>query len=75
MKSRNLATITGGAYLERLNNPTPWSRKMMPHHRNMVRSLCRAASGLGRRLAADPGDRRALRRERASSRSCRSARA
>ena len=43
----SLATITAGAYLERLNNPTPWSRKMMPHHRNMVRSLCvrRAAVG------------------------------
>jgi len=45
----NLATITGGAYLERLNNPTPWSRKMMPHHLNMVRSLCavRASHGQG----------------------------
>lgn len=45
----SLETITAGAYLERLNNPTPWSRKMMPHHRNMVRSLCalRAAWGGG----------------------------
>lgn len=44
-----LATLTGGAYLERLNNPSPWSRKMMPQHRNMVRSLCevRATSGGG----------------------------
>ena len=42
-----LATITGGAYLERLNNPTPWSRKMMPHHRNMVRSLCALREGWG----------------------------
>lgn len=42
-----LATITGGAYLERLNNPTPWSRKMMPHHRNMVRSLCEVRAGWG----------------------------
>ena len=42
-----LATITGGAYLERLNNPTPWSRKMMPHHRNMVRSLCALRAGWG----------------------------
>jgi hypothetical protein len=44
-----LGTITGGAYLERLNNPTPWSRKMMPHHRDMVRSLCvvRASAGSG----------------------------
>jgi hypothetical protein len=43
----NLGTITGGAYLERLNNPTPWSRKMMPHHRNMVRSLCRVRASFG----------------------------
>jgi len=44
-----LATMTGGAYLERLNNPSPWSRKMMPHHRNKVRSLCvlRASWGGG----------------------------
>ncbi len=41
--------LTAGPYLERLNNPTPWSRKMMPHHRNMVRSLClvRASHGRG----------------------------
>lgn len=42
-----LATLTGGAYLERLNNPTAWSRKMMPHHRNMVRSLCVLREGYG----------------------------
>jgi hypothetical protein len=48
-EAADLATITSGAYLERLNNPTPWSRKMMPHHRNMVRSLClvRASGGVG----------------------------
>src|SRR3954469_10684129 len=27
-------------YLARLNAPTPWSRKLMPHHTNMVRSQC-----------------------------------
>ena len=42
-----LATLTGPAYLERLNNPTPWSRRMMPHHRNMVRSLCAVRAGFG----------------------------
>jgi hypothetical protein len=42
------ATLTGAAYLERLNNPTPWSRKMMPHHRNMVRGLCRVEASSGR---------------------------
>jgi hypothetical protein len=43
----DLATITSGPYLERLNNPTPWSRKMMPHHLNMVRSLCVLRAGWG----------------------------
>jgi hypothetical protein len=42
-----LATITAGVYLERLNHPTPWSLKMMPHHRNMVRSLCAVRAGWG----------------------------
>ena len=48
-EAAELATITSGAYVERLNNPTPWSRKMMPHHLNMVRSLCavRASHGQG----------------------------
>jgi hypothetical protein len=41
------ATLTSGPYLERLNDPTPWSRKMMPHHRNMVRGLCRVQSSFG----------------------------
>lgn len=48
-EAAELATVTSGPYLERLNNPTPWSRKMMPYHRNMVRSLClvRASHGEG----------------------------
>ena len=41
------ATLTGAAYLARLNEPTPWSRRMMPEHRNMVRSLCVVRAGLG----------------------------
>jgi hypothetical protein len=44
---RQLAVMTGGVYLERLNQPTPWSQKMMPHHRNMVRSLCRVRASFG----------------------------
>jgi hypothetical protein len=46
-EAAKLATITRGPYLERLNNPTPWSRKMMPHHRNMVRSLCLVRASFG----------------------------
>jgi hypothetical protein len=45
-------TLTSPGYLERLNNPTPWSTKMMPHHRDMVRSQCRllhsTGGGIGR---------------------------
>jgi hypothetical protein len=54
-ETARLATITSGPYLERLNDPTPWSRRMMPHHHNMVRSLCRVCArfggGLGQAVA------------------------
>jgi len=50
-ETRNLKTMTTGAYLDRLNNPTPWSRQMMPHHRNMVRSLCRVRAAFGGGIA------------------------
>jgi hypothetical protein len=43
----DLAVLTAGPYLERLNNPTPWSTRMMPNHRNMVRSLCRVEQSHG----------------------------
>jgi len=46
-EARTFATVTAGPYLERLNDPTPWSRKMMPQHRNMVRSLCRVRASFG----------------------------
>jgi len=50
-ETANLKTVTSGAYLERLNHPTPWSQPMMPHHRNMVRSLCRVRAAFGGGLA------------------------
>ena len=40
-------TLTSPYYLARLNDPTPWSKKMMPHHRNMVRSQCRVVASFG----------------------------
>ena len=46
-EAQSEAAITSGPYLERLNDPTPWSRKMMPHHRNMVRSVCRVEASFG----------------------------
>lgn len=50
-ETRDRKTMTSGAYLDRLNQPTPWSRQMMPHHRNMVRSLCRVRASFGGGLA------------------------
>jgi hypothetical protein len=42
-------TLTSDAYLARLNNPTPWSTKMMPRHSGMIRSQSRivASNGCG----------------------------
>jgi len=45
-------TLTSAPYLARLNDPTPWSVKMMPHHRNMVRSQCRVLESRGAGIAA-----------------------
>jgi len=46
-----LDTLTSKLYLARLNDPTPWSRKMMPHHQGMVRSLGAVRSAFGAGLA------------------------
>lgn len=41
------AVLNSRAYLERLDNPTPWTQKAMQSFRNMVRTVCdlRAAGG------------------------------
>ena len=43
---------TSDAYLGHLNSPTPWSTRMMPHHRNMVRSQCRVLESSGAYVAS-----------------------
>lgn len=35
------------SYVSRLNAPTPWSTRLMPHHRNMVRTQCRVLESRG----------------------------
>jgi hypothetical protein len=45
------ATLTSPQYMARLNDPTPWSVKMMPNHRGMVRSQCRVEESFGGGLA------------------------
>jgi hypothetical protein len=44
-------TLTSKGYLDRLNAPTSWSAKMMPHHLNMVRSQCRICASFGGGMA------------------------
>lgn len=44
---QGLETLTGPAYLERLNAPTPWTTRMMAHYRGMVRGLCTVAASSG----------------------------
>jgi hypothetical protein len=43
--------LTSSHYLARLNDPTPWSKEMMPLHRNMVRSQCRIVESFGGGIA------------------------
>jgi len=43
----NHAVLSSPAYLQRLNNPTPWSRKLMPHHKNMMRSQSHVLASWG----------------------------
>jgi len=39
--------LASPAYLARLNAPTAWSTRLMPEHRNMVRSQCRVLESGG----------------------------
>ena len=43
----SFAVLSSPAYAERLNNPTPWSTRMMPHHINMVRTQCHVLESRG----------------------------
>ena len=43
--------LSSPGYLERLNAPSPWSTKMMPHHQNMVRTQCRVLETRGGAVA------------------------
>lgn len=63
--------LASAPYVARLNAPSPWSTRMMPLHRNMVRSQCRVARSQGAvtarhaltiRLSPLPGQWEALQR-------------
>lgn len=68
----DIATLSSSAYLTRLNNPTPWTTRVMQTFRGMTRGFCAVESSWGSylarslvalRFAPAPGDERALREE------------
>jgi hypothetical protein len=42
-----LETLVSEPYLTKLNNPTPWTSRMMPHYRGMTRGLCAVLGSVG----------------------------
>lgn len=44
---QDLDTLASDAYLTRLNHPTPWTSKMMPHYRRMRRGFCSVVGSSG----------------------------
>ena len=65
----DIDTLASPPYLERLNNPSPWTARMMKHYRGMNRGFCRVTfskgCGLGScglliRFSPEPGRERAL---------------
>jgi len=47
----SLGTLTSPAYLERLNNPSPWTTQMMKHYRGMSRGFCTTVQSQGAGIA------------------------
>jgi hypothetical protein len=43
----NVQALASEAYLTRLNHPTPWTTRMMPHYRGMTRGLCAVVGSFG----------------------------
>lgn len=44
---KDLDTLASPPYLERLNNPSPWTSRMMTHYRGMNRGFCQVTSSQG----------------------------
>ncbi|NJN00896.1 MAG: hypothetical protein HC793_04930 [Aquincola sp.] len=44
---RDHAVLASAPYVARLNAPSPWSTRMMPLHRNMVRTQCKVLQSHG----------------------------
>ncbi|MFO1396577.1 MAG: hypothetical protein U1F48_05905 [Burkholderiales bacterium] len=50
---RDVAVLTSAPYQARLNDPTPWTRRIMPHFRGMVRGFCGVERRIGTALGAE----------------------
>jgi len=48
----DLAVLTSDAYRERLDHPTPWTTRIMPHYRGMTRGFCAVSASFGVGLGA-----------------------
>ncbi len=46
-ETETLATLASPAYVERLNNPTPWTRRCLSLFRNSNRTACRTTLSIG----------------------------
>ena len=47
-EARDAAVFSSQTYRERLNNPTPWTRKVVAHFANTARTICNRVAAVGR---------------------------
>ena len=52
-ETRDPGVLSSAAYLERLNNPTEWTRKVLPTFRGMTRTVYRRLAAADEDLVAD----------------------
>lgn len=57
-----LGVLASDAYLQRLNHPSRWTSKMMPHYRGMRRGLCSIIASQGLSFSPRAGARCSCRR-------------
>jgi len=50
---RDIATLTSAPYRERLDNPSDWTRRMMPYFRGMTRGFCALTTSIGGVIGAE----------------------
>lgn len=59
-EGEDLSVFSGAAYLERLNNPTPWTQRMAPAFRNFLRVACETVVSEGEGVGGAVGTWRGL---------------